>query len=535
MNFLRQIITQILALWQKLTIRQRITIIAVVIVFFATLFLLIYQARQANYSLLYSNLELEEAGEIVNMLKEKNIPYQLKERGKAIFVPSSQVYDIRLQLAMEGIPDGGKIGFEIFDNTNILGMTQFVEKINYQRALQGELARTIQSLSEIVESRVHLVIPEPTPFLEEKKPPRASVVLKLRPGVQLGKNQIWGIAHLVASSVEDLGTENITIIDGKGNMLFGGEEQNSPVFLTGNQLEIKREIEEYLANKIYSLLTPLLGPNKVVARVDAKMNFDQIRKTQEQYDPRGKVVQREMRREETKKGTSSLTGGSPGVKTNLGESQPGIQNIPGEESSEESSLEYAVNKTVEHIVKEVGNIEQLSIAVAIDGLYQLNQNGVKEYLPRTQEEMDKFTSIIQEAVGYTESRGDTITITNIPFDTSYEEEQQIITQKLARQELLKYLIKYIPIGISIFILFLLIRLLNLREIIAPQGKKETIPSKLETELEKEKKEIEEEILPPEQERLIEEHIFELAQNKPEQVVQIIKEWLTNHGSKNDNI
>lgn len=530
MDLLKQIIAQIVSLWQKLKVRQRIIIVVVVLVFLITLLLLIFQTNQSRYSLLYSNLQLEEAAEIVDKLKERNIPYQLKEGGRTILISSLEVYDTRLQLAMEGIPRGGKIGFEIFDNTNILGMTQFMEKVNYQRALQGELARTIQSLSEIMESRVHLVIPEPTPFLEEKKSSSASIVLKLEPGAQLGKNQIRGIAHLVATSVENLSSTDITMIDGRGNMLFGGEGQGTSFFLTSTQLEVRREVEQYLANKIYSLLNPLIGPNKVVARVDAQINFDQITTTQETYDPKGRVVLSETYREEAKKGTSLLAGGSPGVATNLGESIASTQSSPGEETSEESSVQYSVNKTIEYLTKEVGNIEQLSIAVAIDGTYQLNENEVNEYLPRTEEDMNKFTSMIQKAVGYDESRGDSISVINASFDTSYQEEQQIITQKLARQDFFKYLRTYIPLAISMLLLFLLVRSLKLRQILAPQERKEVAFSGPGVEPEKEEREkAGEKIFPLEQEKLIEEHIFQLAQDKPEQVAQIIREWLTNHG------
>lgn len=534
---LKQIIAQIVSLWQKLKVRQRITIVVIMLVFLITLFLIISLTNQSRYSLLYSNLQLEEAAEIVDKLKERNIPYQLRDGGSTVLVSSLQVYDTRLQLAVEGIPRGGKIGFEIFDNTNILGMTQFMERVNYQRALQGELARTIQSLSEVIQSRVHLVIPAPTPFLEEKKSSSASVVLKLGPGGQLSKNQIRGIAHLIATSVEDLSPADITIIDGRGNMLFGGEGQGASFLLTNTQLEMKREVEQYLANKIYTLLNPLVGPNNIVARVDAQINFDQITTTQETYDPKGRVIQSEMYREDVKKGSSLSAAGSPGVASNMGESTASSQSSPSEETSEESSVQYSVNKTMEYLTREVGNIEQLSIAVAINGSYQLNENEVNEYLPRTEEDMNKFTSMIQKAVGYDESRGDSISVVNAPFDTSYQEEQQMFAQKLARQDLFKYVRTYIPLAISMLLLFLLIRRLKLREILAPQKRREVAFSEPEVEPEKKEREkVGEKTLLLEQEKLVEEHIFEFARNKPKQVAQILREWLSNNGGpKNDYI
>jgi len=195
MGFLRQLIEQISSIWKKLEVSQKLTILAVMIGFLISLLLLVSYVKQPEYGILYSNLTSEDAGNVINKLREKKIPYRLEQQGRTILIPSSQVYETRIDLAMEGIPKGGEVGFEIFDKTN-LGMSSFMEKINYQRALQGELSRTIQGLSEVLQARVHLTIPEPTPFIEEEKPPTAAVVLKLRPGARLNKNQIYGIAYL---------------------------------------------------------------------------------------------------------------------------------------------------------------------------------------------------------------------------------------------------------------------------------------------------------------------------------------------------
>ena len=338
MDFLKQITDQILSIWRKLEINQKITLAVMTSVFLVSLLLLINWTRRTDYLLLYSNLTVEDAAVVVDKLKEKNIPYRLKGGGTTILIPESQIHEIRLQLAMEGIPRGGQVGFEIFDNTNLIGMTRFMEKINYQRALQGELARSIQSLSEITQARVHLAIPESSPFMGEEKVPTASVVLRLRPGAKLLRNQTSGIAYLVASAVEDLNPQNIAIIDEAGNMLYGAQEEG-PLYLAANQLELRKSIEQYLTSKVNSILVSVLGPNRAVVRVDAKISFDQIRKTMEYYDPKGRVVQSETRSEEIKKGGITSPQGTPGVETNLGEGEVLTQSSPSEERKEESTTQ----------------------------------------------------------------------------------------------------------------------------------------------------------------------------------------------------
>jgi len=519
MDFLRQLIEQISSIWKKLEVSQKLTILAVMIGFLISLLLLVSYVKQPEYGILYSNLTSEDAGNVINKLREKKIPYRLEQQGRTILIPSSQVYETRIDLAMEGIPKGGEVGFEIFDKTN-LGMSSFMEKINYQRALQGELSRTIQGLSEVLQARVHLTIPEPTPFIEEEKPPTAAVVLKLRPGARLNKNQIYGIAYLVASSVEGLEPENVSIIDEKGNMLFGGKDSS---YLTSSQLELKRSVEQYLTDKISSLLTSVLGPNKVVARINAELNFDHIQRTEERYSPKGKVVQSETRDEELRRGMASLIAGVPGVSSNIGNESISNSTAPQEERREKSSVQYALNKTVEHLIREAGNIEKLSIAVMIDGTYRTTKDGKRQYIPRSEEEMEKLTSIIKAATGYDEGRGDTITVANVPFDTSYREEERLSMERLARQELLRYLVKYLLIGVSLLILFLLARSL-IKGISLEKRKTEEVVSP-EEEIMREKRQA-----AFAEEELIRKQIHQLVDKSPEEAARIIRIWLKEGGN-----
>lgn len=519
MGFLRQLTQQILSIWQKLETRQKITFIISAGAFLVVFILFLSWVSRPDYSLLYSNLSIEDAAQIVKKLKEDKIPYYLKEGGKAIFVPSSQVYETRLNLAMEGVPKGGQVGFEIFDNTGLIGMTNFMERINYQRALQGELARTIESLDEIIAARVHLVLPDRSPFIGDESHPRASVVVKLRPGTMLRKDQIVGIAQLVTGSVEDLKLQDVTIVDQSGSILFGGEVNNpsSSFYLTTNQIQLKKEVENYLTNKVQSLLLPVVGPGKVVVRVDADLDFDQITRTEEYYDPEGKVVKSEIRREENRQGTSPVVGGSPGVNTNLGKGVLLNAGAPEKETREESNIQYAINKRIEHIIRGVGNIKRVSVAVAVDGVYQIGSDGVKKYVPRSKQEMENLSSIVKQAVGYDESRGDKVTVINVPFDTSSKEEEQIYWQKVSRWELLKHLSRYIGLGIVALVLFFLLR--TITRIFIPQLK--GAPTSMG---EKEGK-----VSPLEDEQWLRQRVFQLAEQDPEKVARIIKVWITDHG------
>ncbi len=245
---------------------------------------LIYWNSQPEYQVLFSNLSQEDAGEMVAKLKEKKVPFQLSAEGSSILVTKEQVYDTRLSLAAEGLPKGGGVGFEVFDRTN-LGATDFVQKLNYQRALQGELSRTIRQIKEIEHARVHIVTPKESLFVEDQKRPTASVLIKTRSGMRLEASQVEGIVHLVASAVEGLDSGNITVVDTSGKILFKRNDATSIGQMTTNQLEYQRNIEEGLKKKVQGMLEEVLGLNKAIARVSADIDFQQIDITEETFDP----------------------------------------------------------------------------------------------------------------------------------------------------------------------------------------------------------------------------------------------------------
>jgi flagellar M-ring protein FliF len=362
---------------------------------------LIVVVNQPSYATLFTNLKPEDASKIVEKLKEKKTPYTLDDNGKTILVPKQQLYDLRLALAAEGLPQSGLVGYEIFDRTN-LGISDFVQKVNYRRALEGELARTILQLEEVDAARVHIVVPQKALFKDDEKPATASVVLRLKSERQPKKETIQGIAHLVASSVEGLKASNVTIIDARGTLLSDNTKSNSLASLTSTQYELQRNVETYLAQKAQQLLDGVLGSGNAFVQVNADLDFRQIERTLEQYDPERVAIRSEQIAEE--KNSARDTAAPPSTRTN-------------------TTTNYEINKTVEHIVENVGSIKRLTVAALVNGTQRtVERNGqnVSEYTPRTSEEMQQLTDIIQRAVGYSEERADQVSVVNLPFGNNLQ-------------------------------------------------------------------------------------------------------------------
>lgn len=356
-----------------------------------------------TYSRLYSDLNESEAGEVVRYLGDNNIPFRLTDGGRTVMVPSDDVYQARISLATEGLPKQGNIGYSIFDQ-NSLGMTDFLQKINFRRALEGELTRTIMELSEVQAARVHIVMPKERLFKDDQKRATASIVLKLR-GNGLSKQQINGISHLVASSVEGLEPGNIAIIDYSGNLLSSGQETDVVAGLTASQLDVRKQVEAYLEHKAQSMLDGVLGLDKSVVRVTADLNFQQLERTSETYDPNTPSI----RSEERTKTSSTLSDKSD---------EASESNEDG--SSETTITNYELNKTSEHLIDAVGSIGRLSLAVLIDGTYSPveNENGetTMVYQPRPQDELDRLAAIVKNSVGFDAQRNDQIEMVNLAFD-----------------------------------------------------------------------------------------------------------------------
>ncbi len=339
-------------------------------------------------AVLFTNLSPEDASVALEELAKQNVSAELTNGGATILVPQKSVHRLRVELAGKGVPSSGTVGFEIFDGKQY-GLTDFLQNVNFKRALEGELTKTIESLQGIQSARVHLVLPKPSIFKKLNASATASVVLKIGRGARLQEKRIAGIQSLVAGSVENLAADQVTVIDQYGKVL-STEIKDGDAGRTESQLALRKEVEGYLAQKASDMLDRVLGPGRSVVQVDATLNFERIDREREVYDPRNTVVRSEVRNE----ATNPETGGS----------------------DENSTTNYEINRTVEHIVGETGGVKRLSVAVFVDGNYEATQDGdAPLYLPLTEVEVAQLRRIVQTAVGLDVVRGDQIEIVNMQF------------------------------------------------------------------------------------------------------------------------
>ncbi|MFZ5861443.1 MAG: flagellar basal-body MS-ring/collar protein FliF [Nitrospirota bacterium] len=380
--------------------------------------------QKPNLQVLYTNLSTDDAGAVTAKLRESRVPYELSADGTAVFVPGDKVHELRMQLATDGLPQGGGVGFELFDRTS-LGTTEFVQKLNYRRALQGELARTIGQFVEILSARVHLVVPERALFADQREPSRASVVVTLRPGKQLSASQVQGIVHLVASSVEGLTPTAVTVVDSHGQMLSrssGGSDQDTA---SAGQLDFQRGLEKTIETKVQTMLERVVGAGKAVVRVSSVLDLRKVEFTEEKFDPDTQVVRSEQRTQEsrTDSSTAGTPSGIPGVLSNVPPATPGAESGGGSQnasSKRNEVINYEISKTVSRIVEPTGTIKQLSVAVLVDGTYEAPPDGADgpgKYVPRSEEEMGKLTELVKKAMGFSDARQDQVEVLNVPFET----------------------------------------------------------------------------------------------------------------------
>lgn len=398
-------VTQFKEFANKLTNTQKMIFGGVLVAVLVGISSLFFISEDQDMKVLFSNLEQADAAKIVENLKEKAIMYELKDNGSTILVPENTVMDTRLSLASEGLPENSVVGYELFDKTN-LGMSEFVQKLNYRRALEGELAKTIASLEEVKKARVHLVIPEKTLFKADQKTPTSSVTLHMKSGRSISKISIQGIQNLISGSVEGMKTEDVVVLDSKGKILSDAAiDENSVAGLTATQLTQQNRVEEHLTGKVQSLLDGVLGAGNSQVRVSAELDFTRIEQTKTDYDPEKQVTRSEQNIVDRNQTADSLS--YPYVNMN--------------KDMTNSITNYELSKNVEHIIHEVGAVKRLSVAVMINGVNKvIDKEGIKtlEYTPRADEEMNKFNQIVKNAVGFDPSRNDQISVINIPFDNS---------------------------------------------------------------------------------------------------------------------
>ncbi|GAA4342358.1 flagellar basal-body MS-ring/collar protein FliF [Pigmentiphaga soli] len=417
----------------RLSTRHRLALMIGIPLLAAVLVATLLWMRDPDYRVLFSGLADQDGGTIVAALEQQHVPYRLTEGGSAILVPADRVHEIRLRLASQGLPRSGNVGFELMDNSR-MGLTQFQEQVNYQRALEGELARSIQSLGAVKAARVHLAIPKPSIFIREQNRPTASVLVQTYPGRTLDRGQVAGIVHLVSSSVPDLTPANVSVVDQTGGLLSSGD---GPAGLDASQLEYLRSLEQQYVRRISDLLAPVVGAQNLRAQVAIDLDFSRQEQTDEIYkpnDPAGAAVRSRQTSEATEPGTGQ--GGVPG---SLSNTPPGTATAPftgnaatnpavgaataataGQSVRRAGTTNYEVDKTVRYMSQPLGRIRRLSAAVVVN-YRTATVNGAQVPVPVGADELAQIRSLVSEAVGFDDARRDSISVISVPFNDAVVE------------------------------------------------------------------------------------------------------------------
>jgi flagellar M-ring protein FliF len=372
-----------------------------------------------SYGLLYSELEVQDSSQIVTKLEALNVPYELRGNGSQILVPSDQVDRLRLTMAETGLPHGGSVGYEIFDKSETLGTSSFVQNVNHLRALEGELARTIGTINGVQAARVHLVLPQRELFARDKQSPSASIVIKMRGSDRLAKSRVSAIQHLVAAAVPGLHPGRVSIVDSDGNLLARGTEDDGDGSDAGANMDDRRTAyETRLGRSVEEMLERSLGPGRVRAEVHADMDFDRITTNSETYDPDGQVVR--STQTSTDSSDSSDGGDAPvTVANNLPDASAAKATAAAARSKNaknEETVNYEISKTVKSQVREAGVVKRLSVAVLVDGVMTTAADGTKSYQPRSPDELKQLTTLVRSAIGFNADRGDTVEVVNLRFN-----------------------------------------------------------------------------------------------------------------------
>ena len=411
---------------------QNIPLIGGIAIFLIILCAALYWASSGEYRALYSNLSESDGGKIVAELERINVPYKLTQGGNTIMVPSDQVYRLRLQMAESGLPAGGNVGFELIDNQGF-GVSNFAEHVNYQRGLEGELSRSIESMGIVSKARVHLVLPKNSVFARDRQPASASVILHLNSGREMAEGQIDAIAHMVASSVQNLPVDAVTVVDQSGKMLTKSSRNGQD--LDGTQLRYIQEIEASYQQRIENVLYPIFGAANVRAQIVAQIDFNKREQTAERYSPNQPPNEAALRSQqiiENYSGGYDGAQGVPGALTNSPPYAPAITTPEGEavedqpnpvanasqkdgSASREQVINYEVDRTVEHVQFRTGALQRLSAAVVVNYKGIVNDEGEVVPTPLTEAELDNINRLVRVAMGYSDERGDRIEVINTQF------------------------------------------------------------------------------------------------------------------------
>lgn len=494
--------------------------ISAIIVLLSIFFLKTLDKKE--FGVLYTHLNPDDAGTILTILQEENIPYKIEADGSIILVPRDKIYDIRLKLAAQGIPSSKVVGFEIFEEPK-MGTTHFQENINYLRAIEGELTRTIEKIDAISDAKVNIALPQNSIFVREEDEAKASVIVKLRAGKDLTKEQVKAIVFLVSHAVAKLKPQNVSVVDNRGRVLSDLLLENESEKIL-DSVDLKKRVERDIENRIQSMLAKAIGPQKVVVRVTAQIESAKIRQQDELYDPDRVAVVSERKIQEKEKGFSKNQNGAPGTPTNV---PPVINttqnNLALDKSKKDTTTNYNVSKSLIDTKKDMLKIKRLSIGVLIDGKYvtKKDSNGSEliEFIPRSKDELISYENLIKSAVGFDPDRGDKITVVSVPFEYPKEEKEE----EIPSADLTLLLILG---GLSV-VLFILLIIFVIKASKAKKEAKEALErvSLEETFKEMEKKREEEKIQLNLENEPAYQKILEMIDENPEIIATMVSKWM----------
>lgn len=478
--------------FDRLSMQQKIGFAVAIAAIFSLLVGTYLWSQQPDYRILFSNLSEKDGGSIVAALEQQNIPHKLSGSG-AVMVPAEKVHEVRLKLAAQGLPRGGMVGFELMENQKF-GISQFAEQVNYQRGLEGELARTIMSIAAVQSARVHLAIPKPSVFVRESQKPTASVLLSLHPGRSLDGAQVAGITHLISSSVPQLQASNVSILDQNGALLSTLKNSLTEAGLDAKQLEYVREVEHNIVARIEDILKPVLGADNFKAQVAADIDFSQTEQTAETFRPNATPDASTIRSTQNQEtaSVSTVTGGVPGALTNQppvpatapitappvgGNPNAANANIPGRidaaginapinaagqplNTAKNSTINYEVDRTIRHTRQGMGSVRRLTAAVVVNHRKEIDAKSGKELTKAFSEaEMKQINDLVREAMGFNQERGDSISVANAPF--TLVEKTEVSTplwKDPDNQALVREALKYLLIaGLIAFLYFKIVQ------------------------------------------------------------------------------
>ncbi|MDD0852646.1 flagellar basal-body MS-ring/collar protein FliF [Halobacteriovorax sp. GB3] len=459
-DFLEKIIRNFSEFYQSLDASKKIGLVSISVFIVGVLSALIIWASKTRFEVLYTDLNKEDSKKIAVILEQNKIDYQLTNDGKTIMIPEDMVEVWRLQLATKGVNFSGTVGYEVFDKQSF-GTTSFVQKVNKQRALEGELIKTITYLRGVKRARVHLSIPESSPFASEKKPPSASVVLELNRGVVLTETEIRGIGSLVSSTVEGMRTENVVILDHRGKKLSDniGDIMTAN---TANRLALESKLNSQYESQIEEILSKVVGAGKVIAKVTVKLDYTESVSTSTEYDSENKAVLSEVANVQKLNGSRPSPQGIPGARSNVpGEQpQPGIPETRNNVDKSLTTRNYNVPTKITKSKKPTASVNNISAAVMIDGkMVPMKGEGgqtVMQYEPWSEADIANFQAIVASTLGIDNKRGDKIVIKNMQFHHEDMEGVEALMRERENRELLKNIVKYVAVGLVISLFFFLV-------------------------------------------------------------------------------